>query len=127
MLSVITELRVDEPARFNPEKLEDLCHRIGDAQAETEVALALDRIAAMLNALPSLSVRAHVPDLRDAVEVLISDAELIGMTTLARVERNVVDCIERGNLVAIAATLARLERVGDRSIHAVWDLEDMSV
>lgn len=41
MLSVITELRVDEPARFNPEKLEDLCHRIGDAQAETEVALAL--------------------------------------------------------------------------------------
>lgn len=81
----------------------------------------------MLDALPSLIVRAHVPDLRDAVEVLISDAELIGMATLARVARNVVDCIERGNLVAIAATLARLERVGDRSIHAVWDLEDMSV
>jgi hypothetical protein len=26
-----------------------------------------------------------------------------------------------------AATLARLVRVGDRSMHAVWELEDISV
>lgn len=126
MRPVITELRVEEPARFNPEKLEDLCKRIGDTQAEAEVALALERIAAFLDTLPEVTARCTVAELASALDAVIADADLIGMATLGRVTRDVRACLDSGDTVALAATLSRLDRVGDRSIHAVWDLEDAS-
>ena len=65
-------------------------------------------------------------DLAAALAAVIRDAQLIGMATLARVGRHVLDCLDSGDPTALAATLARLDRIGDRSIHAVWDLEDLS-
>lgn len=123
---LITELHPDEPARFNPDRLEELCHRIGEVRAEAEVALALHRIS---EHLPHLKTMLHEDGAAFTLTIdrIASDADLIGMATLARVARNVIDSHASGNLVAVAATLARLERVGDRSIHAVWDLEDLSV
>lgn len=123
---LITELRPSEAARFNPERLEELCHSIGEVRAEAEVALALHRLSEHLPRLPSL-LRDDARAFLLVIEQIAGDAELIGMATLARVARNVADSHATGNLVALAATLARLERVGDRSIHAVWDLEDLSV
>lgn len=123
---MITRLRLEEPARFNPERLEELCRKIGEVRAEAEVALALHRIS---DELPLLSGKL-VSDAQGfllAVEAMARDAELIGMATLARVARSVLASHEVADPVALAATLARLERVGDRSIHAVWDLEDLSV
>ena len=49
------------------------------------------------------------------------------MATLAHVARDVRICLRRGDPVALSATLARLDRVGDRSIHAVFDLDDQMV
>lgn len=122
----LAELRPEEPARFDPDRLEDLCRRIGEVRAETEVALALDRISARLESLPARVVQADAGELRADLAALARDAETIGMATLARVTRHVVDCLERGDVRALAATLARLRRVGERSLHAVWDLEDVS-
>ncbi|AHM03605.1 hypothetical protein roselon_01214 [Roseibacterium elongatum DSM 19469] len=124
MKPFVRELRPEEPARFNPDKLEDLCLRIGEHRAEAEVAKALERISL---ALRELADSCGAPDrLRAATTTLMQDAEFIGMATLARVARNALDAMDTGNAVTLAATLARLERVGDRSIHAVWDLEDLS-
>ena len=122
----VTELCPEEPARFNPEKLEDLCRQIGEARAEAEVARALERISTTLVALPGLR-GGDGRLLRAAVSSLVRDADLIGMATLARVARHVIDTADRGDAVALTATIARLIRVGDRSIHAVWELEDLSV
>lgn len=122
----ITELAPEEPARFNPECLEELCLKIGEVRAEAEVALALHRISEVLPKMATLlqeDERAFVV----AIEKISRDAELIGMATLARVARSVLDCFTTANHVALAATLSRLDRVGERSIHAVWDLEDLSV
>lgn len=122
----ITELAPEEPARFNPECLEELCLKIGEVRAEAEVALALHRISEVLP-----KVDAMLCDdgnaFAVAVDQICKDAELIGMATLARVARNVSDSYATQNHVALAATMARLDRVGERSIHAVWDLEDLSV
>ena len=121
----ITALSMEEPARFDPECLEDLCHRIGEVRAEAEVALALHRISEGLPKLRSLLERDERSFQRD-VDQIARDAELIGMSTLARVAQSVLYSLSTANHVALAATLARLERVGERSIHAVWDLEDLS-
>ncbi len=122
----ITLIAPNEPARFNPECLEDLCHKIGEVRAEAEVALALHRIS---ESLPKLEQMLHDDPnaFVTATDQITIDAETIGMATLARVARNVLDSYSADNHVALTATLARLERVGERSIHAVWDLEDISV
>jgi len=123
MRAFVTELPLGEPARFNPDQLENLCNTIGEVRAETEVALALDRISAGLNALFQ---SAPAEDLCSTLAALAKDAELIGMATLARVAKDVLDCAAQGDQVAFHATLARLCRVGDRSMHAVWDLDEFS-
>ena len=48
------------------------------------------------------------------------------MATLSRVARDVQRCAARRDAVALAATYMRLLRVGERSIKAIWDLEDAS-
>lgn len=121
----ILQLRPEEPARFDPDRLEELCRRIGEVRAEAEVALALHRISEELPAL-SATLRDRPGDFAGLLGQIIRDADLIGMASLARVARDVLDCFARRNEVALAATLARLDRVGERSIHAVWDLEDLS-
>jgi len=123
----ITQLPLGEPARFNPGQLEKLCDRLGELRAEAEVAQALERLSTLLDELNRLASTGPHSALEEVLAALVRDARLIGMATLARVGRNVLDCLELGDPVALAATMARLERVGDRSIHAIWDLEDLSV
>jgi len=43
------------------------------------------------------------------------------------VARDLIRVTEAGDMAAQAAVLARLERIGQRSLTAVWDLHDMTV
>lgn len=126
MRAVVTDLPLGEPARFNPGQLEKLCERLGELRAEAEVAHALDRLSALLDEVGRISASGDHLHLEEVLAALVRDAQMIGMATLARVGRDVLDCIDSGDRTALAATLARLMRVGDRSIHAIWDLEDVS-
>ncbi len=122
----IIELAPQEPACFDPEVLELLCARIGETRAEAEVARALERISTTVEALPTLGQATDQFLFFITLRSLIRDAELIGMTTLAKASRNALACAGKDHSAAFPATLARLQRVGERSIHAVWELEDMS-
>jgi hypothetical protein len=126
MRAGVTNLPLGEPARFNPGQLELLCERLGEHRAEAEVAYALERIAKRLAQIGCASQRADPKVFETGLAALVEDARLIGMATLAQAGRHVLDCLESGDQIALAATLARLERVGDRSIDAIWDLEDLS-
>ncbi|WP_297615244.1 hypothetical protein [uncultured Roseicyclus sp.] len=126
MRAGVTELPLGEPAGFNPGQLELLCDRLGEQRAEAEVAYALDRLATLLDQIAPLKQTGDHRALETLLAALVRDARMIGMATLAQAGRHVLDCLESGDTVALAATLARLERVGDRSIHAIWDLEDVS-
>ncbi|WP_306045977.1 hypothetical protein [Nioella sp. MMSF_3534] len=120
----VSRLRPEEPARFNPERLELLCDEIGEIRAEHEVASALQAINLHLRNIRCLNPVGA--ELLRPVRNLAAASDRIGMATLARVARDVLACIGSGDQVALAATHARLLRVGERSIHAIWDLEDVS-
>lgn len=126
MRAGVTELPLGEPAGFNPGQLELLCDRLGEQRAEAEVALALSRLASLLDQIAPLKRRGDHAALEQVMAALVRDARMIGMSTLAQAGRHVLDCLGSGDRIALAATLARLERVGDHSIHAIWDLEDVS-
>jgi len=122
----VTELPLEEPARFNPGQLEDLCNQMGEERAEAEVADALERLSSQMTKISVAQAMGDADRLEPPLCALVADAQLIGMATLAQVGRDVLTCLDRGDPIALSATLARLERIGDRSIHAVWDFEDLS-
>ena len=126
MEQYVINIEPEEPARFNPDRLERLCAEIGELRAEDEVAQALEVISARLQEIGVLDPLRDATPLAAGLRALIAASEHIGMATLARVGRNVQGCLVRRDNVALAATHARLIRIGDRSIHAIWDLEDLS-
>lgn len=116
-----------EVARFDPGRLEQLCEEKGEAQAETEAAEALSTIGQLLRRIDPDASAMTDAEFFGKIEELHIAADRIGMSTLARVARDVQHCLAHGDPVAFSATLARLYRVGDRSIHAIFDLEDQTI
>ncbi len=119
--------QTSEVARFDPTRLEQLCREKGEAQAETEAAEALSVIGRLLRNMGPETERLGDQELGTYLDTLRSSADRIGMSTLARVAGDVRHCLDKGDHAALGATLARLYRVGDRSIHAIFDLDDQIV
>ncbi len=66
-------------------------------------------------------------DMRKSARSLVAISEQIGMTLLAQVALDVTRCIDAGDRIALAATMARLLRIGERSLSEIWDLQDLSI
>lgn len=87
----------------------------------------MEELAVQISAAQVAASQGAVADLTPAVRTLARLAVQVGMTSLARVAGDVAQCAARGDLVGQSATLARLVRIGDRSLTAVWDLQDVSL
>ena len=107
----------DEGVRLDGARLAALYAELGEAGAEAVICRAMEDLA---------SVLADLQRLADCAGLLARVAGDIGMATLVRVAGDVADCAARGDLTALTAVLARLVRIGDRSLTAVWDLQDRS-
>lgn len=105
----------------------DLFAELGEAGAEDVVCRALEELAQRLTEAERQYATAQFLDLRKTVRSLVGIADQVGMRELARSAVHVVDCIDRGDPVALAATLSRLLRVGEQSLCAVWELQGLSV
>lgn len=116
-----------ENVRLDPDKLQALHAELGEAGAETVIARAMDEIALRLAELMPLWRDARIPELSKRARSLVGIADQIGMPLLSRVAGDVARCAAIGDAPALGATLARLDRIGDRSLTAVWDLADMSM
>ncbi|MBM7067149.1 hypothetical protein [Actibacterium sp. 188UL27-1] len=120
-------LPLDETVRLDPDKLGTLYYQLGEAGAETVVCRAMEELAIRLHDLPRLLAEGDIDRLGKVARSLVGIAEQIGMMTLARVALDVSRCAGRGDDPALGATLARLQRIGDRSLTAIWDMQDMTV
>ncbi|RKF17226.1 hypothetical protein D6850_01755 [Roseovarius spongiae] len=123
----VTLLKQNESAQLDPERLESLYDQLGEAGAEDIVCRALEEIAVRLSHTERCYREGRGPDMRKSARSLVAIAEQIGMQMLGRVANDVTRCADSGDPVALAATLARLLRIGERSLSEIWDLQDMSV
>ncbi|MEM9939847.1 MAG: hypothetical protein AAF768_13455, partial [Pseudomonadota bacterium] len=108
----VSLLKHEERARFDPDRLEQLCRDVGEVQAEHEAADALDRINRALKGIEHLGEPEQKRRLLTRLNALIAASDKIGMSTLGRVARDVRHCARIDNRNALAATLSRLGRVG---------------
>lgn len=123
----IPTLKHDEPVGLDRANLESLFCQLGRAGAENVVCRAMEELAVRLIDLAPLHRKGQHTELARRARSLVGIAEQIGLVTLARVAGDVSRCAAIGDEAALAATLARLERIGDRSLTAVWDIQDLSI
>lgn len=116
-----------EKAGLDPERLEALYVRLGPTVGEDVVCRAMEELAYRLGHADRLFSRGDLAEMRKCTRALGAIAETVGMSSLCRVSGDVVQCIDDGDPVALAATLSRMARIGERSLYAVWDLQDLSV
>jgi len=121
----ICNFRVREPVRLDPDRLVVLYAELGDVAAERVICAAVEDLAVHLAAIEAAARSGQIEVMRRGAEALGLLARQVGMVQLMRVANDLCDCAARGDQVAQAAVLARLQRIGERSLTAVWDLADM--
>lgn len=115
-----------EPLRLDPERLATLYVEMGEHRAHRVVSRAMrdldQTIAQTLKAFDTGSV-SDIAACADRVERI---AEPLGLSDLARVAADVIDLCDNADVVALAAVLARMQRVAGQSARMVCTLSDMS-
>ncbi|MDX1819853.1 MAG: hypothetical protein R3197_03060 [Paracoccaceae bacterium] len=127
MVEQVVMLTQNERVRLDQDRLADLYLQLGEAGAEDVVCRAMEELAVRLAHAARMYHQGQIPELRKSVRSMAAISEQIGMQMLARVARDVTSCIDAGDANAVAATVARLMRIAERSLTAVWDMQDMTV
>jgi hypothetical protein len=126
VLNKVTMLVQDEAVLLDPDRLGTLYAQLGEAAAEDVICRAMEEMAVRLTCAERMYREDQIAGLRKTVRCLAAIADQVGMHGLARVARDVAQCIDGSDHNGLAATLARLLRVGERSLTAIWDLQDLS-
>lgn len=120
-------LEFEEAITLDPERLARLYADLGDRDADRLICDAMEDLALSLARIG----RAYAARDLDAIARLAQGMEWlsarIGLGKLEKVAESVRICAARGDVPGLDATLARLSRVGDRSLSAVWDPQYHSV
>ncbi len=123
----VTILAQTETVRVDSEKLESLYRQLGDVNAEDIVCRAMEELAVRLSQAEKLYRAGQFAELRKTARLIVAIAEQIGMQALSRGAGQVMDCVDLGDGTALAAVLARLIRIGERSLTQIWDIQDFSI
>lgn len=126
-MNQVVQMRPTEPVKVDQERLGALYSQLGEAGAEDVVCRALEELALRMSHCDRLYREDKMPELRKNARSLIAIADQIGMHALSRVAGDVTMCIDDGDRTALAATLSRLLRIGERSLTAIWDLQDITL
>ncbi|WP_050604571.1 hypothetical protein [Ruegeria sp. 6PALISEP08] len=123
----IITLEHKESVLLDPDQLSGLYSQLGDKNALDVLCRTVEELAVRLSNCERYWRHREWSDLRKCAKSLVAISEQVGMTALARVAGDVAQSVDAGDAVAAGATLGRLIRVGERSLTAVWDQQDLSV
>lgn len=123
----VVQLRPLEGVSVDQNRLGALYAEIGAADAEETICRAMEDIAKRMGDCDTYYRTGKLKPLRTTALGLVETADQIGMHGLARVAQDVVICLEARDEIALTATLSRLIRIGERSLIAMWELQDAKI
>ncbi|RLJ41394.1 hypothetical protein BCF46_3187 [Litoreibacter meonggei] len=120
----VLKLEMREPVRVDPDRLVELCVSMGEMRAETLITNAMEDLVKGMIEIENAYIAQNMDILTCQADHLVRTADNIGMTTFSRVADDVATCGRLREGVSLAATLNRLQRIADRSLSAVGDMQE---
>ena len=124
---MIFDLRPAERIVIDAARLDELFRRLGDRGAESFVMEAVEAISDLLAEVDGFVRTGALQDIAPRAQQVSRISADIGLTSLARVSRDMGITAARGDMVAYRAVWERLVRIGDRSLAQVWELPGLSI
>lgn len=124
-MASITTLRQTEPVVIDRGRLIILMRDLGEAGAARVVDRALEEISCRMLTVATGWTEGDCRRVSRAAQSLIAIADQVGMHLLAHVSCDVAALAKSGDAPALAAAVARLQRVGEGSILAMWGAENV--
>ncbi len=124
MVDHVAVLNRVEPVRVDPDRLAELWDKLGAHEAEDVVCRAMEELAVRLSFTERQFRHGKYAEMRKSARALMAISDRIGMTLLSRVAGDVIACADKDDEIALSAVLARLIRTGERSLTAIWDMQD---
>ncbi len=116
-----------EPVHLDRHQLEVLVDDLGAVGADKVVGVTLEEVAGALSCAMKHYRAGEIGAMRSNLRALIRAARQVGMTSLVRVGEDVLSLSDTFDGAAFGATTERLERIGESSLVAFWDLQDLSI
>ncbi len=91
------------------------------ARIDTE----LEEIAEMLSRVSLTHAEDDAAALRRATSMLAARCGVLGLLRIARIARTIERLLSDGDEIALAANVARLERLGEATLKEIWRLQDL--
>ena len=120
-MTKIATLAVDEAVRIDVQRLEQIVRELGENTAAKVVSAALEQLAIALQRTLQAVQDNDLAAVAATADQLSRLAWQVGLVTFAGVAIDVGSCAERGDVMALAATAARLRRIGNQSLTQIWD------
>ena len=120
-MAQVTTLAMWEQVRVDTRRVAGIVNELGETSARNVIKLALEQLAAKLTAVDQALDHGDLAQAAADADRVARLAWQIGLLSLAGVAMDLGSCADRGDRVALAAVQARLMRVGNRSLTAIWD------
>lgn len=120
-MAQVTTLAMWEQVRVDTRRVAGIVNELGETSARNVIELALEQLAAKLTAVDQALDQGDLAQAAADADRVARLAWQIGLLSLAGVAMDLGSCADRGDRVALAAVQARLMRVGNRSLTAIWD------
>lgn len=123
----VLKIRLNETVKVDQDRLGALYAQLGEAAAEDVVCRAMEELALRLSQCRRLHSAGQWDEMRKCTRSLIAISDQIGMLILARVAGDVIETLDNHDIPATGATLARLLRIGEQSLTAIRDVQDITI
>ncbi|MDQ7775947.1 hypothetical protein [Paracoccus aminovorans] len=120
-MSKIAILSMNDAIRIDLQRLEQIVRELGEDCAAQVIGAALEELARALRRTVLAAQERDLGAVVNHADQLSRLAWQVGLVTLAGVAIDVGACAERRDATALGSTVARLERIGNRSLTQIWD------
>lgn len=123
----VSRLKHREVVRVDTDRLNRICGGCGEDAVETAINAAMEDLAQAMQQADRHWRDGNRRDLRRSAARVAGIADRIGLTILAEVATVVAGLATGREDTALAATLRRMVRLGEGSLIAIWEAQDISI